>query len=108
MLVILVVPGIGLVRLVLGVGLTLPLVAMSALDVFGQAALWENGHWTIAGITAALVALTFIARAPAQASARGRRNTAAVLGAAAAYEALQGDGGTALILGAGALGSVSQ
>jgi hypothetical protein len=42
---------------------------------------------------------------PAHAGAKGRRNTAAALGAAAAYEAVQGRGTNALILGAGAVGA---
>jgi hypothetical protein len=39
---------------------------------------------------------------PAQASSKGRRNTAIGLGAAAAYELLRGKGTTGLVLGAGA------
>jgi hypothetical protein len=58
---------------------------------------WSSG--------AAVAAVAFVLAAPAHAGAKGRRNTAAVLGAAAVYEAIQGHGAGALLLGAGAVGA---
>ena len=52
----------------------------------------------------ALVALALVATGPATAGAKGRRNTAAALGAAAAFEAVRGKGPTP-DLGAGAVGA---
>lgn len=52
-----------------------------------------------------LAAVTLVVVGPASAGSKGRRNTTAVLGAAAAYEAIQGRGTNALILGAGAAGA---
>jgi hypothetical protein len=34
------------------------LFAFTAIDLFGQATLWENGHWTLAGILATAVAIS--------------------------------------------------
>ena len=42
----------------IGLLLIVPLIVMSATNAFGQAALWENGHWTVAGLAATLVAFT--------------------------------------------------
>ena len=60
------------------------------------------------GSSAAAVALACVLAAPAHAGAKGRRNTAAVLGAAAAYEAIQGHGTSALVLGAGTVAAYSR
>jgi hypothetical protein len=52
-----------------------------------------------------LAAVALVVVGPASAGSKGRRNTAAVLGAAAAYEAMQGRGTNGLVLGAGAVGA---
>jgi diguanylate cyclase (GGDEF)-like protein/PAS domain S-box-containing protein len=40
----------------LGVPVIVALAVLAGLDVGGQAILWENGHWTLAGLLAAVIA----------------------------------------------------